>query len=470
MVRALIVALLLSASCVIAPAQVLPPLLPTGQILPWVVCTADAKQSYALYLPSGFSPARKWPIVYVFDPAARGALAAEVVRAAAEKFGYIVAASNNSRNGPKGGASEAAQAMYRDTQERFPIDERRRYAAGMSGGARVASGIALRCDACFAGVIANAAGFPEHPLRGNLKFAYFGAVGDADFNYREFVDLRRELDAIGVQYRIRVFNGPHGWAPADVWLEALNWMDIRAMATDALPRDSTRIQAALDETLERARAFEAKNELLAALREYQSAVRDFAGFTDVAAAGVTVAKGRVTKLENDKGVKGAEKRERSEIEEQKHLDSMPSAQMATIATGDLEMTDYGQLRSAFADLKKEAAEWNSHTLVARRALGQLLVDAYESGEASMDAKNYRAALLYFDLAAVASRDPSWAHYQRARAYAMTSSKKDMIAELRLALAGGFHDSSALDAAEFQAYRNQSEFQALAEEWKRKAQP
>jgi hypothetical protein len=44
-------------------------------------------------------------------------------------------------------------------------------------------------------------------------------------------------------------------------------------------------------------------------------------------------------------------------------------------------------------------------------------------------------------------------------------RKKMLAELRVALAGGFHEVSAMDAAEFQAFRGQPEFQALAAEWK-----
>ena len=67
----------------------------------------------------------------------------ETIQTAAEKFGYIVAASNNSRNGPMGGSSQAMKAMWQDTQQRFPIAEQRRYVAGMSGGARVATSIAL---------------------------------------------------------------------------------------------------------------------------------------------------------------------------------------------------------------------------------------------------------------------------------------------------------------------------------------
>ena len=102
--------------------------------------------------------------------------------------------------------------------------------------------------------------------------------------------------------------------------------------------------------------------------------------------------------------------------------------------------------------------------MVRRALGQLVVEAYESGQRSLDEKDYRAATVYFDLVAAGSASPAWAHYQRARAYAMLSEKKKMLAELRLSLAGGYHESSALEAAEFQRFQGQPEFQALAAEW------
>ena len=37
-----------------------------------VVCAGDASQSYALYLPSGYSPDRPWSVILAFHPAARG--------------------------------------------------------------------------------------------------------------------------------------------------------------------------------------------------------------------------------------------------------------------------------------------------------------------------------------------------------------------------------------------------------------
>jgi len=221
-----------------------------GTVNPRVVCSSDPAETYALYLPPGFSTNRHWPILYFFDPFARGQTAAEVLKTAAAKYGYIVAASNNSKNGPMGGSREAAIAMWDDTHARLPVDPHRRCVAGLSGGARVAVSVALSCGDCVAGVIADAAGFPPgatppHPMR----FAFFGTMGDADPNYPEFVRLRRDLDKADAKYRIRIFEGSHGWAPPEAWMEALNWMDIQAMACGDLPRDNSRITATLHEIL-----------------------------------------------------------------------------------------------------------------------------------------------------------------------------------------------------------------------------
>ena len=286
-------------------AQVPPSPFPAGAVTSNVVCSSDSNQSYALYLPSNYSSARTWPIIYVFDPGARGKVAVEAIQMAAEKFGYIVVASNNSRNGPMGGSSQAMKAMWLDTQQRFPIADQRRYVAGMSGGARVATSVALSCGGCVAGVIANAAGFPfaTEPTR-DMKFAYFAAVGNADFNYGEFVDLRRKLDAVNAHYRIRIFEGQHGWAPSEVWIEALNWMDMQAMSAGTMPRDQPRIQQTLDREIARAREFQSQNNLLAALRAYQSIARDFHGLADVASAEASAAE-----LAKNKAVKTAEKEE-----------------------------------------------------------------------------------------------------------------------------------------------------------------
>lgn len=452
--------------CASVFAQVSQPSLQSGTVIPSVTCSANPKETYALYLPSSLSAERRWPIIYVFDPFARGQAAVEVVRAAAEKFSYIVVASNNSKNGPMGGSSEAATAIWQDTQQRFPIDPKRRYVAGLSGGARVATSIAIACSGCVAGVIANAAGFPPNALPArDMKFAYFAAVGDADFNYAEFAQLRPKLDEAGARYRIRIFSGTHGWAPAEVWQEALDWMDLQAMATGVLPRDQVRIKAALDEALVRAKTFEANNDLLAAFREYQSAIKEFHDLADISPA-----RDRLAELQKNKRLKAAEKQEMAEIEQQERIEATPAAQMQKLLSGDLDAEGFTDLRSSIADLKRQSQRSGRESLVTRRAVIGLVVQAFESGQRSMEQKSYSVALKFFELAAAGSENPAGAHYERARVYALTSDKKDMLAELRLCLAAGVHNPSALDSAEFMAYRDQPEFRALLDEWKQKAQP
>jgi tetratricopeptide (TPR) repeat protein len=427
-----------------------------GTVNPRVACSSDPTESYALYLPAGFSTNRTWPILYFFDPFARGQMAAEIIKPAAAKYGYIVAASNNSKNGPLGGSREAAIAMWDDTHAKLPVDKRRRYVAGLSGGARVAASVALSCGDCIAGVIADAAGFPPGitPPR-PMRFACFGAVGDADPNYPEFVRLRRDLDKVNARYRIRIFDGAHGWAPPEVWMEALNWMDIQAMASGDLPRDHSRIAATLQETLARARAFESTNDWLAAFREYQSAARDFGGLVDI-----SVAEARAAELEKNKAVKAAGRQETSDLEAQQRIVRDPAIQMQKLSSGNLGPDGFSQLLAAVSRLKTKTARASPDGLVLRRALAELVVRAYDSGETCMQKKDYDSALAFFRLAAEGSSNSAFAHYQRARVYAMSSRKKEMLTELRLALA------QALDGDEFRPHREDADFQALAAEWKK----
>ncbi len=61
-----------------------------GQFNEKVTSASNPDQSYVLYLPSNYSEARKWPVVFVFDPGARALTTCELFRQGAEKYGYVV--------------------------------------------------------------------------------------------------------------------------------------------------------------------------------------------------------------------------------------------------------------------------------------------------------------------------------------------------------------------------------------------
>jgi predicted esterase len=192
-----------------------------------VVCSGDKSQSYALYLPAAYSRKHSWPILYCLDPVARGRVPVERFQKAAEQAGFIVAGSNNSRNGSLDVAREAIRWLLTDTHERLAIDDSRTYAAGFSGGARLA--LAWAGNGRIAGVIACGAGFGSSIAK-EVPFRIFATAGVDDFNYDEVYAMSSELSRRGVSQRFAQFTGGHDWLPETLTGEALDFLSERVKA------------------------------------------------------------------------------------------------------------------------------------------------------------------------------------------------------------------------------------------------
>jgi hypothetical protein len=193
-----------------------------GQVLERVEVRDHPGQTYALYVPASYTADRAWPVLYCLDPGARGRVPVERFAAAAGKAGVIVAGSNNSRNGPLPPAQEAINLMLMDTHERLNIDDTRLYAAGLSGGARLALGWGM--GGHLAGVIASSAGFPNVTAPKQVPFRAFFTAGCDDFNHDELYRVSRELAAHKIPHRYVEFEGGHEWLPASLTEEALAYM------------------------------------------------------------------------------------------------------------------------------------------------------------------------------------------------------------------------------------------------------
>ncbi len=266
-----------------------------------VRCTADPSQTYALYVPSNYSPDRAWSAIFAFDPRARGAAAVERFQAAAEMYGYIVAGSNNSRNGSWESSLASINAMSVDVGTRFPIDHRRIYTAGLSGGTRVALHVALGTGK-IAGVIAASAGYPDSQPRKSVPFAFFGTAGTEDFNYLEMRQLDR---ALTTPHRVVIFEGGHTWLSSDLAIEALEWMEIQAMKSGRRPPDE-----ALVEKIFAQRAAQAGHDCVA----LESLAADFEGLKDVSAL-----QARAAALRRQKATKDLLKKDRASLEREERI-------------------------------------------------------------------------------------------------------------------------------------------------------
>ncbi len=219
---------------------------PRGVIIDSVTCLDNVKQSYTLYLPSTYDSLEELPVIYAYDAMANGRSPVELLKKAAEDFGYILVGSNSSETAPWAPLISDAKTIFKDTEARLKINPKRRYTCGFSGGAKIATALAVYYGG-FAGVIGCGRGFsPNFSANFDLQFQYVEIVGDRDYNLLEMQNLDDWLDNFRIDHIFIEFHGGHEWPPADVLYKAVNWLEFRAMSVRLRERDWDRIYDYLD--------------------------------------------------------------------------------------------------------------------------------------------------------------------------------------------------------------------------------
>lgn len=216
-------------------AQSPTPPFPRGELVPKVVARDRADQTYALYLPKAYDGKRRWPLLLAFCPGADGPGAVTRHQRAAETYGWIVAGSNVSKNGPSEPNEAAARVMLADVRARLSIDDTRLYACGISGGACVANWIAQSGVAEFAGVFLHARGDFTQVPKGPGKTFYLLAPGTTDFNLDESVRYLVSAEKVGATAVLDVQPGGHEWASETACIAFLRFAEIEnAFASGAI--------------------------------------------------------------------------------------------------------------------------------------------------------------------------------------------------------------------------------------------
>jgi dienelactone hydrolase len=197
--------------------------IPIGTITPQVRCKADPSQSYAVYLPKGYTSSRVWPVVYGYSPSGTGMEVVQHLRSGAQLYGYIVVGSNNAKNGPWPPIEKAIRHLEKDVRKRFSVDRKRQYACGFSGGARMSFWMANRYK--LRGVIACSGGFSGEGTCPK-KTRVHALCGVSDPNRPELEDVVKQL---GWPHNKKIvfstFSGGHAWPPDDLLKKALYKMD-----------------------------------------------------------------------------------------------------------------------------------------------------------------------------------------------------------------------------------------------------
>ena len=432
-----------------------------GVLVEGMKCLADPSQTYSLYLPRDYSTDRSWPALLIFDPRGRSVHAAERFLPAAERWGWVVLSSNDTRSdGSWEPNLKAIQALWPEVHERYAVDERRVYAAGMSGGGHVAYLLGKSTNG-LAGVIASGSRLIEDHLQGT-SYAMFAAAGDRDFNYREMRAVDAFVAELGNPHRFEPFSGRHEWLPAELASEAVAWMELAAMQRGLRPRDEAVIDELYARDLAAARTLEAEGDLLAARRRYGTIVRSFRGLTDVAAP-----EREAARLEGSREVKRARKEERRWREFEARTRQRFADAYAWLQNGE-EVPTTAELRIALGlrSLEKHAAVPGIEGVTGRRLLSALYAEtSYYVGPPLLREGRWQAAAAALTVATEVydgwgSAAPTF--YNLACALARSGDRHPALEALERAVAEGFRDAEHLRSdPDLYSLHDLAGFQAIA---------
>src|SRR6476619_1206310 len=243
-----------------------PDSLEAGKIIPHVTCKTDAAQSYTLYIPSKGNK-EILPVIYFFDPHADGSLPLNKYKALADKYDFILIASNNSKNGNDWPTTENIwNTLFDNTQKQLKINNKRIYTCGFSGGAKVASYAALNHRG-IKGVIVCGAGLPDGVPIGNFNFTFTSIAGEGDMNLTDLVALNNELDKTRSEHRIIFFEGKHEWPPENIMDIACDGVQFDAMREKLVPENDAFINDYITKSKKRFNDYSSSNNLINAEQE-----------------------------------------------------------------------------------------------------------------------------------------------------------------------------------------------------------
>lgn len=286
--------------------------LPTGEIIDSISVNKDSNESFSLYLPSQFNSSESSPIIFIFEPMARGKIGIHPFIKAAEKYGYMLVCSNDSKNGPYEPNFEIANRLFNRVFSDFNINKERVYASGFSGGSRLASAIAVLTNQ-IQGVIACGAGFSLNKSHLPYKdsFSYAAIIGDEDMNFKEMQNTKGFLNRLKISNELFVYEFNHSWPSQEQILSAFDWLQLEAYKKGITPINKENIKSSYTDYYEKANQLVKDNKLLYASYEYERILRNFGTYFKLDSVA-----NKLEELKNNKSFKKEKKLLQSSFKEE----------------------------------------------------------------------------------------------------------------------------------------------------------
>lgn len=427
-----------------------------GQILENVVNSVDANQSYALYLPSTYSSEKKYPVVYIFDAHGSGKLPVSLYKGIAEKYGYILIGSNNSKNGiPWDQTQVIANNLFSDSQERLSINTARIYVLGFSGGARVANALCITNGAIAGAICCGAASPAANNKDPRSNYTFLGICGNKDFNY---VEMRKydmiELAGRGVKHAFIEFDGKHEWPSEEVMKEAFLWTELSAMRKDPSLKNDALVKENILLYSNQIKEAEQKNQTVEVYNTVRKVINFFDGLTDLKEF-YEIYKPLKANAIIDKSLKAEEVVWKKEEE------------LKSFYNEGFQSKNLDWWKQEVATINKKIKSGKpDEALMYFRLLDYLSLVAYLQTTNAMKQQNLPATKLFCEIYLIVDPTNNEAHYLKANILAFEGKDKETIDALNESVKLGFKDLTRIESDNsFAKMKETEDFKAILEKIK-----
>jgi hypothetical protein len=440
--------------------------LPKGEVIPRVQSMENPAMSYALYLPSNYTRDRAWPVLMLFDPSARATAPMNAFKDAAERYGFLLACSYDTSNYTAWERNRhGVEAMWNDLIQRFVIDGNRMYAGGMSGGARLASRVAMTTGkiqalvACGAGLMMRPEEAPE------FSFEVVSTVGTSAYNFLELVGLEEELNKRGVVNQRLVFEGPHAWPTPEVGDEVLGWLTLRAYRKGLTGLADVKVHEQVQRLTAHAKRLEAQGRPWLAHDRYRFI---FSGFSDV--YDTAPAASRMRALAEDPGYRErlAEQARSVRLEQatrRDYLARMKQGEMLAVEDpqGLKDLMRWWENKIPVLQKQRQENDNPPARWAADRVYALVWSNIYERTVYHLREGAFEQAIYLNRVAELMNPQAIFPHFNLARAYAQRGDMELALTALERCLSNGYSGRQRLEREPLlKPLQNDPRFQALLE--------
>ncbi|MGH1385767.1 hypothetical protein [Kordia sp.] len=426
------------------------------------ISVQNSSETYALYLPNSFDETKLSAVVFVFDPSGNGANGMQSFIASAEKFNYILIASNNTKNGVAYEINfEITNRLFATVFSEFKIDEKQIYAAGFSGGSRLATAIAALTGkvqgviACGAGLAINKSFTPKKEM-----FSFVGLVGDEDMNYQEMFNTKALLDKFEVDNELFVYNDTHRWPPSEQIERAFGWLQLQAYKKNIRSVDSQFVQSYFETQYAIADSLVIHNKFRS-VREYESIIKNFTPYFELKAA-----QQKAEAIKNSPEYKDQIAERAANIKEENELYEKFSKVYSNdiLAAKSDDNFKWWRKELRRLDIDIENATMTPRGKMLKRLKYSIFAGAYESSMGYIYAKKYKHALYCDQLLVYFNPTQAYWYYRVAQSYARNDDFKHTIRNLKKAKELGLQRFQAIEQLPlFAKFKQKKKFKKLFEE-------